>query len=160
MGVWDGVRYTLVQGLTANALTGALLGAFQYGGNFLRGAFESFFRSAANVLSLDGNIDPNDPNYSYLQTRYLAEVLDFSDMVREKGLVATLESHTAQVFQRDAVENIFKEGGIQAFVTNKARSVQINGITLTELQASPGNIVYLDPATDNMKGRITGNTEE
>lgn len=150
----------LTQSLIANSLTGGLLGT-QQNGNFLQGALDSFLRSGLNAFTFDSiNYDVNSPYTSYNRARYLASITEFNDEVRQVGFVNALEQHASSIFQRDAIENIFKEGGIINFINGNAITVNVEGINLTKLTASDGTELFFDQATDEMKGRRFGNVEE
>lgn len=54
---------------------------------------------------------------------YLAKINDFSQIIQERGLGAALETYAAGVFHRDAIEAIWRRGGIADFITSNAQVV-------------------------------------
>ncbi len=150
---WD----PLVTGLVANVSTGALLGMLNGEGIF-KGSIDSYIRSTGSLLSLDSSfMDPNSPSYQYEKARYLLRVQNFSDSIKTNGLAQTLETHAAQIFQRDAIENLFRDGGAIDFITKRAEPFVFNGQNSIKLNASTTESSFLDPATYDLLGRVYQN---
>jgi len=155
----------LIASLSVNAITGSILGGFNQEGDILKGAYDSFQRSALNFLTFGSNgLDPNSPSHYYQRAAYLSKVVSFTDEVQANGLEETLSKHAASVFTRDAIENIWKRGGIADFLTNNAKSVAYHDRQVTEVDFD-GFKSYFDPSTDEMVGRaftdpITGRMYE
>lgn len=139
--------------LSANIISGGVLGIFNRDGNILQGVYDSLKKSVLSVFNFGSNtIDINSPNYTFARAQYLAKIQDFSSKLSQIGLEATLENYATQIFTRDAIENIWKQGGIADFISGQATSTEYHGELLTRLR-SGGFDLYLDPSSDEIVGR-------
>lgn len=146
---WD----PLLTGILANAATGGLLGVMN-GRGVLGGIGDSFVRTLNDMLGFDyDNLDPNSPAYSYEKSRYLLRTQNFVDSIDAIGFEATLEAHATQIFQREAIENLFRDGGVRDFLTKRARLTQLDGANVIQIKATDQESLFLNLTSLDMIGR-------
>ncbi len=157
----------LLSSFTARTLLGAIEGMFEHPQNiglgFFQGAFEGIINSTLNAITMglytsaQGDINPN-----WYNTAYLARILNFADAIRERGLEWALESYLTSVFQADAIDTIYKNGGIGNFLTNKAHAlVDDYGNTYAiQVDINDKTKIYLNPSSDEVVGRDYGTITE
>jgi len=63
-----------------------------------------------NVLTFLGYADPSDPSYAWQQAAYISQILDFSDIIRERGLEEALNTYATGFFSSTAVNAIVSSG--------------------------------------------------
>ncbi|PIQ82786.1 MAG: hypothetical protein COV76_01865 [Candidatus Omnitrophica bacterium CG11_big_fil_rev_8_21_14_0_20_64_10] len=142
------------QALSANVISGAISGAFKYQGNVFKGVSESLKKSVLNFSTLGTGYDPNAPYNPVQQATYLAKINDFSNIVRERGITTALETYASSIFQRDAIESIWKLGGIADFLLGNAKAVTLeDGRLTTEVTFKQDSKLYLDATTDAVLAR-------
>jgi hypothetical protein len=173
--IWDGVINGLVRGATniglqwayeeldidpllgslaAAALTGAIEG-FLEDKNALRGAYNTLFKAGTGLLTLGGY--GNDP---WSQAVYISQVLDFSQIIQERGIVDALETYATGFLHQTAIDSIWKMGGIYDLVTNNAEVVvNEEGETVKRVYINEGRTDFIDLTLDmdNMVGYKQGN---
>ncbi|GEM_PF-4311079 len=107
----------LTANLTFSAIAGAIEGLFgipQYDsvtGTYIKpnSIFEGVFNAYKNnVLSALGVGMGNDP---WKQSAYLAQILDFADIVKRDGLAAALDTYAAGIFNQAAIGSIVNISG-------------------------------------------------
>jgi len=147
----------LLGSLTSRAITGAIEGAL--GGNIFGGIYDAFIHSALNVTRL--GISGTDP---WSQAQYLQRVINFSDIIQQKGLAQAIEDNATQIFHEDTVSSILKSfPTIKAFVQdaldgNKTQIVQIGGINYRQFNAPNGDYFITDMSVANVIEVKQGNT--
>ena len=67
------------------------------------------------------------------QAVYISKVLDFSELVREQGLLSAMETYATAIFHQQTIDMIIKEGGILDFVTGRAE-MRVNPATGKEMK--------------------------
>ncbi len=130
--IWGSVSQGLLQGVTniglnfatqelglnpllANigfsAISGAINAGIQAATGGSQNVFQTLFQSyEKNALTFLGYSDPNSPGYAWQQAAYISQILDFSDIVRERGLTEALNTYGASFFNAVAVNNIVQSG--------------------------------------------------
>ncbi|MBI1953823.1 MAG: hypothetical protein HYS41_06855, partial [Candidatus Omnitrophica bacterium] len=142
------------QALSANVISGAISGAFKYEGNVFKGVSESLKKSVLNFSTPGTGYDPNAPYNPVQQATYLAKINDFSNIIRERGITTALETYASSIFQRDAIESIWKLGGIADFLLGNAKAVTLeDGRLTTEVTFKENSKLYLDATTDAVLAR-------
>jgi len=63
-----------------------------------------------NALTFLGAGDPRDPNYAWQQAAYIAQIQDFSTIIREQGLETALNTYATSFFNSTAVNAIVSTG--------------------------------------------------
>ncbi len=59
----------------------------------------------------------------WLQAVYMSQIINFSEMTREQGILKALETYMTSIFHQDTVNMITQEGGIIAMVTGRAEII-------------------------------------
>ena len=143
----------LAQALSSRAIVGFLDGAFNPNKTVGASIFNAFSKSAFDLATLGGD-KANDP---VARATYLAKINDFSNIVREQGLTTALENYATSIFQREAVEDIYRLGGIaDVLLGNVDYNVKIAGVDVKKVTINPKMAIYLDPITDDFRGRQFG----
>ncbi|GEM_PF-6689015 len=141
----------LLGSLTSRAITGAIEGALN-GGDIFGGIFEGFKSSALNVARL--GVSGTD---SWSQAQYLQRVINFSDIIKQKGLAKAIEDSATQIFHEDAISSILKSfSTVGAYIQNaidqnKFKTIQVGNNFFKELEVKPGTSIR---ATDNYSGLV------
>jgi len=63
-----------------------------------------------NVLTFLGAGDPSDPNYAWQQAAYIAQIQDFTTIIKEQGLETALNTYATGFFNSTAVNAIMSTG--------------------------------------------------
>jgi len=127
--IWGGVTQGLLQGVTniglnyatqelgispllANigfsAISGAINAGIQAATGGSKDVFGTLFKTYTdNALTFLGS---GDPSNAWQQAAYISQILDFSDIVQERGLVEALNTYGAGFFNAVAVNNIVQSG--------------------------------------------------
>jgi len=63
-----------------------------------------------NALTFFGAGDPRDPNYAWQQAAYIAQIQDFTEIIRGKGLETALNTYATGFFNSTAVNAIVSTG--------------------------------------------------
>jgi len=112
--------------------------------------FKSFFDTYINnALTFLGYGNITDPNYQWLQSSYKAQILDFSDIVRQKGLVEALNIYGTSFFNSTTVGAIAQSGmtigkyfGDKLSNGQSAARILPNGRVVTQVTVdAQGNVV-------------------
>ena len=170
----------LLGSLTSRAITGAIEGLFQVANphfdptkpegpnnkkvlssNIFEGVFNAFKDSALNVARL--GVSGNDP---WSQAQYLQRVINFSDIIKQKGLAKAIEDSATQIFHEDAISSMLKSfSSVGAFIqdqvtNNKTKVVVKDGKNYNRVQLSNGDWVDLDAGKLNIDEFKIGNQTE
>ena len=138
----------LVGSVTSRAVAGAIAGALN-GGDIFGGIYQSFKDSALNVARL--GVSGTD---SWSQAQYLQREINFSTIIKNKGLAQALEDSAAQILREDAVSSILQSfGSVKAFIqdaitNNKFKQVTISGSLFKELTWGDQGQYSIDLAND------------
>lgn len=104
----------LLGSLASSAITGAIAGAVSKDHDIFKGVYDTYTKSLAGLMTLGGL----NPSNSYDQAAYLAKLIDFSDIVAERGLVDAVETYATGIFNRQAVENMVSiAGSVGAYIS-------------------------------------------
>ncbi len=147
----------LLGSLTSRAITGAIEGVL--GGNIFDGIFRAFSQSALNVARL--GVSGTD---SWSQTQYLQRVINFSDIVQQKGLAQAIEDSATQVLTEDSISSILKSfQTVGAFIQdqiqgNKPQTVQQDGTTYKKVLLANGDYQIYTADYKNLVEVKMGNT--
>jgi len=144
----------LLGSLSAAALTGAIEGLLE-GQGVIKGVYDTLFKTGTGLLTLGGS-----GNNAWAQAAYISQVLDFSRIIQERGLVDALETYASGFLHQNAIDNIWKMGGIADLVTNKAEVVvNEEGATVKRVYINPERTDFIDfsLAMDDMVGYKQGN---
>jgi len=77
-----------------------------------------------NVLTFLGAGDPRDPNYAWQQAAYIAQIQDFTTIIKEQGLETALNTYATSFFNSTAVNAIMDTGKtIGGYFEEKLRQV-------------------------------------
>lgn len=82
----------------------------EYGGgqkDIFKHIYETYQR---NALSFLGYGNPNDPNFEWQQASYISQLMNFSDIVRERGIEEALNTYATGFFNSIAVNAIVESG--------------------------------------------------
>jgi len=63
-----------------------------------------------NALTFLGAGDPRDPNYAWQQAAYIAQIQDFTTIIKEQGLETALNTYATSFFNSTAVNAIMDTG--------------------------------------------------
>ena len=140
--------------LSAAALTGAIEGLLE-GQGAVKGAYDTLFKTGAGLLTLG-----DSGNNEWARASYISQVLDFSRIIKERGVVNALETYASGFLHQNAIDNIWKMGGIADLVTNKAEVVvNEEGVTVKRVYINPERTDFIDfsLAMDDMVGYKQGN---
>jgi len=126
-----------------------------------QGMFQNFWNASVRALTF-GLYDPVQGgwNKDWQKNYYLAHLIDFIDVVQEKGIVAAIENYMTHIFRDEAIRVINQQGGIADFITGNAEMVQEDGVWLKKINVTGNENLYLDPNTDNVIGRDYGDVKE
>lgn len=92
---------------------------------------------------------------------YFAQALDFVSVARERGIVNALEFYAASIFQRDAIESIFDQGGLADILAGKAEYTVLNEIPVKAVHVDVDHDLYFSSTDDSiLLGRRIGNQVE
>jgi hypothetical protein len=150
--IWGSVTQGLLQGVTniglnfateelgispllANigfsAISGAINAGIQAATGGSRDVFGSLFKTYTdNVLTFLGS---GDPSNAWQQAAYISQILDFSNIVQERGLVDALNSYGAGFFNAVAVNQIVQSGmSIGQYFATKLAAGQYTTRTLQD----------------------------
>lgn len=144
----------LLGSLGAAAMTGMIEGLLE-GQNAINGIYDSLFKAGTGLVTLGGYGD--DP---WQQAAYIAQVLDFTDIIRERGIVEALETYATGFLHQTAIDNIWKMGGIYDLVTNNAEVVtNEEGEVVKRVYINEGKTDFIDLTLDldDMVGFKQGN---
>ena len=96
---------------------------------------------------------------SWSQAQYLQRVLNFSDIVRTKGLAQALEATAAQILHEDSISSILRSfNTISAFIQdainrNQFEQKVVNGRTLKYLHLEDADLGFSDDLSDLVEVR-------
>jgi len=101
----------LLANLGFSAIASAINAGIQASTGGSQDVFKTFFDTYINnALTFLGYGNITDPNYLWLETSYKASILDFCDIVRQKGLVEALNIYGTSFFNSNAVGAIAQSG--------------------------------------------------
>ncbi|MFA6321114.1 MAG: cysteine peptidase family C39 domain-containing protein, partial [Candidatus Omnitrophota bacterium] len=171
--IWNSVTTGLLQGVTSVAINYAteeldldpLLANIGFsaissvinagiqaatGGN--QNIFEAVFDTYIdNALTFLGYTEDGAPLSSWQQSAYLSQVMDFSEIVKERGLTEALNTYAAGFLNSIAINQIIKSGQtIGEYFTGKLNSGESESRTLKDgtvvrqvaVPDSDGNVLY------------------
>jgi hypothetical protein len=183
--IWGSVQNGLLRGITSvalqwgaeelglNPLIGSLTSAAIAGGleallmgqNPVQGIFDTYFRAGTGLLTLGGD-GGNNP---WLRAAYISQVLDFSQIVQERGIANALETYAAGFLHQQTINEIWKQGGIaellakpnQVEMTKNAKGEVVKRIYTmvinSESDKLSSNYIDLSPTYDMLVGFREGN---
>jgi len=140
--------------LSAAALTGAIEGLLE-GQGAIKGVYDTLFKTGVGLLTLGGS-----GNNEWARAAYIAQVLDFSNIIQERGVVDALDTYASGFLHQNAIENIWKMGGIADIIANKAEVVvNEEGATVKRVYINPERTDFIDfsLSMDDMVGYKQGN---
>ena len=158
--VWDSVTTGLLQGVTSIVLQWSaeklnlspFAGALAF--NILGATFEAMLNhkniflnisqyageGIMNLFTLGGV--GNDP---WQQAAYTSQVLDFSRLVREQGILYALETYATGIFHQQTINMILKDGGIFDMATGRAEVyTDIEGVSRKRFYVNYEKKYYLE----------------
>jgi len=98
----------LLANIGFSAISGAINAGIQAATGGSQDVFQSLFQTYKdNALTFLGY---GDPNNAWQQAAYISQILDFSDIVQERGFVDALNTYGAGFFNAVAVNNIVQSG--------------------------------------------------
>ena len=139
----------LAQALSSRAIVGFLDGAFNPHKTVGASIFDAFKKSTFDLATLGGD-KANDP---YSRAVYLAKINDFSNIIRERGLTTALETYATSIFQRQAVEDIYRLGGFADLLLGNVSFTKLNGLDVKKITINSDTALFLDPITEDIRGR-------
>jgi hypothetical protein len=173
--IWGSVTQGLLQGVTnigfnfatqelglnpllANigfsAISGAINAGIQAATGGSQDVFQTLFQTyEKNALTFLGYADPNSPGYAWQQAAYISQILDFSDIVRERGLIEALNTYGASFFNAVAVNNIVQSGvSIGQYFADRLQGGQYTTRTLQD--GKQVKEVLVKDAQGNVVGKV------
>lgn len=152
----------LFTGLSARAIMGGLEGMLGQSVNQGKGFFEGMMQSIGSSLFNALTFDQAAPSSSMTNAMYLQRILRFSDIAKTEGIEVAIENHLSAILQRDAVETVFKQGGISQLISKQAVPITDDEGNVVSIKISTGidSSIYLDPTKQNVIGRDFGNIKE
>jgi len=152
---WGGIQQGLLQGVTSVGLEwgyksldlSPLLGSIS--ASTIGATLEALLSHQNPLINIDnrageylmdlGTFGLYDPQTNQLKidpwshTAYISKILDFSRIIREaenpgQGLITALETYSSAIFHQQAIDSIFREGGILAMITGRAE-IKIDIVT-------------------------------
>jgi len=163
----------LLVSLGAVTIAGALEGMLE-GRNPLEGIFDTYFSAGKGLVTL-GSLDPltgEISNNPCLQAAYIAQVLDFSQIIQDRGIVEALETYATAYLQQTTINEIWKLGGIYDLLMNSNQiEIKDNGKgelikriytkeIASEADKETSNYIDLSLNDDRIMGRREGNVTE
>ena len=155
----------MINSIIINAVTGVVEGFNENPEERILGMFKGMFKNFINtsVKALTfGTYDPVkggwDKNWN--KEYHFMQLVDFIDIVEEKGIAAALENYAAGIFRDEAIRAINEVGGIRDFLTGKAGMVKESNVWLKKINITNEDKLYLDPNTNDIIGRDYGNIKE
>jgi hypothetical protein len=154
----------LIGSLTSAAIAGGLE-ALLMGQNPVQEIYETYFRAGTGLLTLgyDGSDNP------WLRAAYISQVLDFSQIVQERGIANALETYSAGFLHQQTINEIWKQGGIAQLLTEpnqvemttdrKGQTVKriYTMVINSENDKLLSNYIDLSPTYDMLMGFREGN---
>jgi len=107
---------SLSTAVLSRTLTAAFMGVANPKTTIISEVGRAFMKSTGHVFTLGGGEAMNPVQ----RAAYLAKVNDFSNIVRKHGIVKALELYATSIFQRDAVEEIWRLGGVSDLLSERA----------------------------------------
>lgn len=153
--MWQGITDGLLQGVTniglnfatselgldpllANIGFSAISGAINAGIQTATGGSQDIFKTIfetyeKNALNFLGYTEPGTSLSPWQQAAYMSQILDFSNIVQERGLVDALNTYGAGFFNAVAVNNIVQSGmSIGQYFASKLAAGQYGTRTLQD----------------------------
>jgi len=140
------------QALSARAIVGFLDGALNPKKTVGASIFDAFKRSTFDTATLGGD-KANDP---VARATYLAKINDFSSIIRQQGLTTAIETYAATIFQRQAIEDIYRLGGVADALLRNVTYPKIAGVDVKKVAINSQDAIFLDPINNDFKGRQFG----
>ncbi|MFH1310472.1 MAG: hypothetical protein ABIH85_07345 [Candidatus Omnitrophota bacterium] len=156
----------LIAALSSNAIAGAIEGILE-DGNAVRGIFDSAYKAGTGFLTLGGT-----GVTSWEQAAYIAQVQDFTRILKQDGIGQAMETYAAGYFHQTTIDSIWKMGGIydllvnpnQVEITTNGKGEQVKRIYLSEIKTeedkNTANFIDLSLNGDRLMGRREGNVTE
>ncbi|MEA3490159.1 MAG: hypothetical protein U9R44_07505 [Candidatus Omnitrophota bacterium] len=156
----------LIAALSSNAIAGAIEG-FLEDGDPVRGIFDSSYEAGMGFLTLGG---PGATPWQ--EAAYMAQLLDFTNMIKEDGIGKAIEVYAAGYFHQETINSMWKLGGIydllanpdQVEITLNGKGEQVKRIYLSEINSEQdketANFIDLSLNDDRLMGRREGNVTE
>ena len=124
----------LLANIGFSIISGAIKAGLQVATGESQDIFETLFETyKQNALTFLGYSDPNTPISAWQQAAYMSQILDFSNIVMERGLVEALNTYGAGFLNAVAVNNIVQSGyTLGGYFANKLDSGQYTIRTLQD----------------------------
>ena len=148
----------ILNSMLINAVIGMVGGFLENPEDSITGMFEgmmeTFYNSCVRALTL-GIFDPETGgwNKNWDGQYWFATLVNFFDIVEDKGIVSALEEYMTGIFTDEAAYEIMKTGGVADFLSGNASMVQEGGEWLKKVQFTDNFNLYLDPDTNEIIGR-------
>ncbi|MDP8298823.1 MAG: hypothetical protein P9L88_02845 [Candidatus Tantalella remota] len=173
--MWDAARNGMVRGITSVGLqwgaqelgisplmaslittagVGALEGVLEVR-NPLIGIYDAYFKAGTGFLTLGGTGET-----PWEQAAYIAQVLDFSEITKEKGIVEALETYATGFLHQTTIDSIWKLGGVYDLLMNQDQIefvTQPDGTEAKRIYTNEGKTDYIELALDD--DRLIGKRE-
>ncbi len=135
----------LVSALSARALTNAISAGLNPHTNIIEELGRTFVDTMKNfVTSLKKQFDSPEG------------VIEFSHLLENHTLGEILEQRLTSLLEADAVESVWKAGGIASILSRQTRFVELNGRSLKEVTINDKTTFYFNAVSDNLEGRRVG----
>ncbi|MBU9888862.1 MAG: VCBS repeat-containing protein, partial [Candidatus Omnitrophica bacterium] len=147
----------LFSALGLRLATAGFIGAMNPNQTIVSSMAEAFLRSSERLNPFaDGTLaSPEDLAF------YFEQAVDFVSVARERGIVNALEFYAANIFQRDAIESIFDQGGLADILAGRAEYTVLNEIPVKVIHVDANNDLYFSSTDDSLLlGRRIGNQVE
>ncbi|MDP3790663.1 MAG: LamG-like jellyroll fold domain-containing protein [Candidatus Omnitrophota bacterium] len=173
--MWQGITDGLLQGVTSGGLNyattelgldpllanigfSAISGAINAGIQAATGGSQDIFKTIfetyeKNALNFLGYTEPGTTLSPWQQAAYISQILDFSNIVKDKGIVNALNTYGASFFNAVAVNQIIQSGlSIGDYFNNKLDNNQ--GVTRTLKDGTQVTQVAIKDAQGNIVSNV------
>ena len=146
----------LLASLSTAAISGAIEGMLEKQG-FFKGVFDSYKNASINLLTLGG---PGSTPWE--KAAYISNILDFSRIMQEEGIVEALETYATAMFHQQTITNIWKLGGIYDLLANQDQieiTTDYKGDIVKRIFTNEERTDYIDLSLDDdrLMGKKEGN---
>ncbi|MFC1589958.1 hypothetical protein ACFL42_00540 [Candidatus Omnitrophota bacterium] len=153
----------LIASLSSAAIAGGVEALLE-GRNPVEGIFDAYFKAGTGLLTLGGS-----GATSWEQAAYIAQVLDFSQIIQEEGIAEAIETYATGFLHQTTINEIWKQGGIaqmlispsQVEITTNAKGEEVKRVYTSKItsEADKTTSNYLDfsPNDDRLMGYREGN---
>lgn len=152
----------LLLSLSSTAMAGGLE-AFLEGRNPLDGVFDAYLKAGKGLITLGGD------SGTWQRAAYMAQLLDFNNIIQSQGLATALETYATGYLQQTTIDEIWEQGGIvqmllnpkQVEITTNAKGETVKRIYTSTINsdADKVNSNYIDVSVndDRLMGYREGN---